>query len=363
MKGLKWKRFAKLGVLLMSLFAIIATSLVNITNTYADELSVLVEPIGYSGTGFALVGSGCSMGSDGTYAYNNTSYACAVTTVTGSLESLGWGVNNNYYIKFVGYVYDLRDKEEINAYINSTPNLQVTYSGNTPQSYNATLVDVSANMVSNDSAQISFIFRLNVPNNYGVIYSAVLRNVGIGLQPNEYFAVGGWYLYLSKNLAPTTNVNIDTQSIVNAINNADNAQAINNQTQKIEQQTEAINDVKDSIDQQNQQDQHDRQDLQDTQSDADTSADGSSQQAEATGSTLLQAFTSFVGALTSANPSDCSIDFNIMGYINGGRVNLCQLSLPPAFQAIGSLILIGFCVPLSIATGRKVIELFKSFQR
>ena len=111
-----------------------------------------------------------------------------------------------------------------------------------------------------------------------------------------------------------------------------------------------------------QQDQQDRQDLQDTSDDAEASADSSGEQAESTGSTLLQAFTSFVGALTSASASDCTINFNVMGYINGGNVDLCRLNLPSAFQAISSLVLIGFCVPLSIATARKMINLFRSFQ-
>lgn len=112
----------------------------------------------------------------------------------------------------------------------------------------------------------------------------------------------------------------------------------------------------------NEKDDQDRQALDDVSSQTDSDANDSAADAESTGTTLLAAFSSFVSALTSANASNCNIAFNVM-YLQGGNVNLCQLSLPPALQVISSLILIGFCVPLSIATARKVIELFRSFQR
>lgn len=127
--------------------------------------------------------------------------------------------------------------------------------------------------------------------------------------------------------------------------------------------TSILGGIEDGINQQNQQDSQDRKDLENQSKDVDASADSSGMQAESTGSTLLQAFTSFVNALTSASAGDCSINFNIMGYINGGQVDLCSLSIPRELQTIATLLLIGFCVPLSIATARKLIGLFRSFQK
>lgn len=94
---------------------------------------------------------------------------------------------------------------------------------------------------------------------------------------------------------------------------------------------------------------------------ADSDSDDSSTQASASGTTLLAGFTSFLGALTNASPSNCVIDGNI-GDFRMGNIDLCQLDPPPAFQAISSIMVIGFTVPLSIALGRKMISLFRSFQ-
>lgn len=117
----------------------------------------------------------------------------------------------------------------------------------------------------------------------------------------------------------------------------------------------------DGSDQLNRKDDEDRQNLESQSSNTDSASDSSASDAESTGTTLLSAFTAFVGALTNASPSNCNIDMDL-GNLDLGVVNLCQLSLPAGFQALASIFLILFCVPLSIATARKVISLFRSFQ-
>lgn len=92
-----------------------------------------------------------------------------------------------------------------------------------------------------------------------------------------------------------------------------------------------------------------------------SASDKSSSDASQQGQTLLAAFQSFVGALTSARPSNCVINMD-MGNLDLGNVNVCSISPPPAFQIISSIVLIGFCVPLSVATAKKLISLFRSFQ-
>lgn len=93
----------------------------------------------------------------------------------------------------------------------------------------------------------------------------------------------------------------------------------------------------------------------------DSAANSSSSDASASGTTLLAAAQSFVGALTSATPSNCNLDMDL-GNLDLGNANLCSISPPPAFQVISSIVLIGFCVPLSIATAKKMVSLFRSFQ-
>lgn len=110
-----------------------------------------------------------------------------------------------------------------------------------------------------------------------------------------------------------------------------------------------------------QKDDEDRSNIESQQSDSESGADESQGDAEQQGTTLLAAFTSFVNALTSATPSNCRIDMDL-GNLDMGNVDLCQLSPPAGFSALASVFMILFCVPLSIATARKVISLFRSFQ-
>lgn len=116
-----------------------------------------------------------------------------------------------------------------------------------------------------------------------------------------------------------------------------------------------------SVDELNQKDNEDRDNIQSQSSQTDSDAESSASDAESTGTTLLGAFTSFVNALTNASPSNCNLDMDL-GNLDLGVVNLCQLSLPQPLPTIASIMLILFCVPLSISTARKVISLFRSFQ-
>lgn len=115
------------------------------------------------------------------------------------------------------------------------------------------------------------------------------------------------------------------------------------------------------LDEQNKKDEQDRNNLESQSSQTDSDAESSASDAESTGTTLLSAFTSFVNALTNASPSNCNLDMDL-GNLDLGVVNLCQLSLPQPLPTIASIMLILFCVPLSISTARKVISLFRSFQ-
>lgn len=97
------------------------------------------------------------------------------------------------------------------------------------------------------------------------------------------------------------------------------------------------------------------------QQDGNTAGSNSQSEAQQGGSTLMQGFSDFVGALTSSSASDCVLNGDI-GDFKMGNMDLCQISPPPAFQAISSIMVIGFVVPLSIATIRKFIGMFRSFQ-
>lgn len=124
-----------------------------------------------------------------------------------------------------------------------------------------------------------------------------------------------------------------------------------------------LQDIYDFLEENNtsEQIQQNRQEGQQAQQDANTNGSSSSQSATTDGQSLLQAFQSFLGALTNASPGNCNINMDT-GFIDFGVVNLCSISPPPAFQAISSIVVIGFAIPLSLACARKIIDLFRSFQ-
>lgn len=218
---------------------------------------------------------------------------------------------------------------------------------------------------------INFNWSGHFNGSYNGISSGDLLSCAI--RSKDGYSFGNWigigslntdYVYASNAsfesyLSVETSQDIDTNAI-NGVTNAvvDMTNQMNAANERIIQQNDQIGDL---IRQQNNQDQQDRNNMESQQSDSQADADDSQVAAESTGTTLLAAFTGFVNALTSASPSNCNIDMDL-GNLDLGVVNLCQLSLPQPFPTIASIMLILFCVPLSIATARKVINLFRSFQ-
>ena len=103
-----------------------------------------------------------------------------------------------------------------------------------------------------------------------------------------------------------------------------------------------------------------REELEETQDDAEDTANDAGAQAEATGQSLLAAFTGFVNAVANADATNCTIPGNL-GNFNMGNLNLCRDNPPALVQTIGSIFMILFFVPLSYATATKLIALFRSF--
>ena len=100
-----------------------------------------------------------------------------------------------------------------------------------------------------------------------------------------------------------------------------------------EGQKQANEDVKDQTETQTQQ------------SESTSNTEGSS--SETQGQTLLQAFSSFVSAITNVQPAqNCDLDVDFTGYAPGLQttIDLCELSPPAGLTFIGSILLILFCV-------------------
>jgi hypothetical protein len=77
---------------------------------------------------------------------------------------------------------------------------------------------------------------------------------------------------------------------------------------------------------------------------------------------LFGIFTGFVGAITSASPTNCNLDLD-MGYVDFGNQNVCAFSVPTFVQIIGSIIAIVIFVPLSLALLSRIIGQIRSMQR
>ena len=125
---------------------------------------------------------------------------------------------------------------------------------------------------------------------------------------------------------------------------------------------DVIQYMKDHPDTAGQQMEHSRDEAEQAQRNSENNGNQSSQDAQNATQSLMATLQSFLGALSSATPSNCNLPMDT-GFINFGVVNLCSLSPPPAFQVISSVVVIGFAVPLAIIAIKQMLSLFALFQR
>lgn len=385
MKGLKWKSFVKFGVLFTSLFATFVITSAD-TNAYSFDY-VYNTPV-YGGTIYGDKG-GNSFTRE-SYVLNGSSYQITVNDTTGvqtysKVSRISFDIGpNNWYIP-----------------ANSIFNFTVRYYTNSPDDgVSITSEYLSANAIILDKSCIN---QHSAVINTGDTYNADLYctywaytdsdiRLGFDLWVDAYFPyprysgqiwipqVINYAVITSDGSGGTFNglteaqLNGDfktwLQSQLTLIYNNGGSQltALNQIKALIQSQGATESQIKESIDDlvdlqeaQQAQDEQDRENITGQQTDLSSDSSDSQSDAQSTGTTLLAAFTAFVNALTNANPSNCNIDMD-MGNLDLGVVNFCQLSPPPGFTTLSSIFLILFCVPLSIATGRKVISLFRSFQ-
>lgn len=84
--------------------------------------------------------------------------------------------------------------------------------------------------------------------------------------------------------------------------------------------------------------------------------------AQSTATTLLGVVGQFISVLTSAQPTNCNLNGDLIPHLPLGNLNLCQNSPPAAITALGSLLLIAFVVPLAYHTVKRMLALIGSFQ-
>lgn len=138
-----------------------------------------------------------------------------------------------------------------------------------------------------------------------------------------------------------------------SINDVKNA--INNLNSKLNDTNNKIDDIKEEM-------QKEENTANDNIEEGNNAADSSSDDAENATSSLISVIGQFVGAVTTASPSNCIINGN-MGNFSMGQIDLCANPVPTFVQIISSLILIAICVPFAIVMFNRFINLFRSFQQ
>lgn len=332
----KWRFLGKLGAVLMSLFVIFGTTSGN------------TSAIGN------FTGSGVASCINGAVVYVSGSYTIS-------------GVNYEHCHLAVGNIQNNSGIDRID----------VNFSKQIPS--NSIVVFSIVTKTNNDYGRVSWY---TASNNYSVLSSSygdygVAQLVlyldvpvsSISLRALNWGNPTSFDIDIS-SAAYTTLSDVPTSSQISSIQNSLNGLYNTNQSilantdliiQTIQDAFDDTTRTADAVEEQNRRDDEDRDNIEQQSSNIDDSASDSQSDAQSTGTTLLSAFTAFVNALTNANPSNCNIDMDL-GNLDLGVVNLCQLSPPSGFTTLSSIFMILFCVPLSIATARKVISLFRSFQ-
>lgn len=340
----KWGLFVKFAVISMSVFAIFG---INSVNANASNINYLTEHKITSGRLSSSLTSGFVDG------YVDSNYGISFSGNINNWNT-GWITNLNLQVNtpipansvfwITGYYY------MNSASTNNFKGLQTSPEFIILESQVTNISGNGSGSASDSGLQYSYL-----------IYSKNAHNT-ILFGNNELFVFStGYNLFTVSNII---SAQLSTDPSSNQLDGVlQDLDDIKLQLQSIAQnsQNQAISEMNQRDEERQQQEEDDRDNIEQQSSDAQDGADDSQQQAESTGSTLLAAFTAFVNALSNASPSNCNIDMDL-GNLDLGNVNLCQLSLPAGFQAISSIFMILFCVPLSIATARKVISLFRSFQ-
>lgn len=122
----------------------------------------------------------------------------------------------------------------------------------------------------------------------------------------------------------------------------------------INQNNTIINQNQQQIDQDNQ----DREDLQNQSDGSQDSAESAADDLNNAKTGLFSVIANFIDIVIHPPASNCVIDAD-MGNMDLGDIDLCQLSLPPAFAVIGTLLIIGFLIPLGYSVISTILSLLK----
>lgn len=359
MKGLKWKRFAKLGVLLTSLLA-----------TFVICSGVEAK----SATNFGISDI---RDSDGTWhSVPDGSVNKDEVLVTGGVAESRY--NGLRFVKYLDW--------GTGKYFSGHAKLNITFraSSAADDTYNYTFdsnntgYNVSCGLGALGTSQKSFsISNFNVTylgrsvsgsySYYGMLWEWDFAGESNNSMSGSYDAYcqlekTGRFLKVqySKTNVYYENTNLTFEITVDE--SADAVNRVNSSVQEVNRSVQEVNDsinnLNDTINQQNQQDNQDRQDLENAQSDADSSADDSAEAVSNASDSLLVIMGNFIDIVLHPPSKNCKIDAD-MGHMDLGEIDLCQLPVPPAVGTIATVLLIGLLIPFVISLINTFLSLLK----
>ena len=120
-----------------------------------------------------------------------------------------------------------------------------------------------------------------------------------------------------------------------------------------------VQDIKDYLEDQEDQEQNDRDNIEQQSTDNQDTADDAGDEANQAGQTLMQAFGSFITALTSVHETNCMLPNMSVYSLNFNNMNLCEVSPPQSIMALASIGMVLTIVPLGINLVKRMISLYK----
>lgn len=333
----------KLRYIFISILAVLLMS----HNAFAEVLSIGVSPKWTNwGATWQFYTNVCSSGG---WCWGSTSVNTIVADSIVRVKQIRFNLPNGLVLQAGDYitaemVYNLEDPNNSNDMIFGSMKSNTSGIG---------LIDVTVTRGSNAMGSIKFTFKvehtIRVTNTTTYVTISTARgsidqyNIFWFNEPKGYLQGSVVNFYGTQN---STDYSGGINDLKNGVTNLNN---------KLNQTNDKLNDIKDKM-------QKEENTTNDNIKQGNDAADASSENAENATSSLISVIGQFVGAVTTASPSNCLINGN-MGKVNMGQIDLCANPVPTFVQIISSLILIAICVPFAIIMFNRFINLFRSFQQ
>lgn len=281
------------------------------------------------------------------YMPTGTNSTCTDSLTLSGLSGLGF--NNDYIFQIDLFMYELRDREAIHGYLNSTPNLALY--NNSSLVANAQFMGWDTKTISESSAIISAYFKFNLGQQNLTNLHDLRYTSNIAIKDSEYLMAPSKITLWSKQ---TLSITADFSQVIAEIRQTNEWQAtINSNIQQILQQLREINQDGGASQLDNAEQR--TQEVADENQQAIDQAEGENEQAS---QSLLNVAGSVIGAFNTP-ASNCKIPVVASG-VDLGLVDFC--SGKPAIWGtlVGgttSIILVYACYKSAVSIFRLWIKL------